>query len=28
VFPHVRAFYEGWLDGAESAPHTRYNSRG
>jgi cytosine/adenosine deaminase-related metal-dependent hydrolase len=28
VFPHVRAFYDGWLEGDESAPHTRYNSRG
>jgi hypothetical protein len=28
VFPHVKAFYDGWLEGDESAPHTRYNSRG
>ncbi len=27
VFPHVKAFYDGWLDGQASEPHTRYNSR-
>ncbi len=28
VFPHVRAFYDGWLDDKAGEPHTRYNSRG
>lgn len=28
VFPHVKAFYDGWLDDEKGAPHTRYNSRG
>ena len=27
VFPHVRAFYDGWLDSEAGEPHTRYNSR-
>jgi 5-methylthioadenosine/S-adenosylhomocysteine deaminase len=27
VFPHVHAFYDGWLDGENGEPHTRYNSR-
>lgn len=27
VFPHVRAFYDGWLDAERGDPHTRYNSR-
>lgn len=27
VFPHVRAFYDGWLDAEPGDPHTRYNSR-
>ncbi len=28
VFPHVRAFYDGWLDGEAGEPHIRYNSKG
>ena len=27
VFPHVRSFYDGWLDAEQGEPHTRYNSK-
>jgi cytosine/adenosine deaminase-related metal-dependent hydrolase len=27
VFPHVKAFYDGWLDGAAGEPFTRPNAR-